>query len=138
MYLPTEGLYAEVLRRPGLVEGLQRETRVVVAGPTTLAAILNCLRMGFQTLNVQKRTDDVWRVLESIKTEFASYGNALQKVQKKLQQAATAVDKELRHTRDIERKLKDVTIPDTANGTAQLTEGQLQQEVALSVHEIAG
>jgi DNA recombination protein RmuC len=130
MYLPTEGLYAEVLRRPGLVEGLQRETRVVVAGPTTLAAILNSLRMGFQTLNVQKRTDEVWRLLASIKTEFASYDDALQKVQKKLQQAANTVDKELRHTRDIQRRLKQVEIPEAADETQQLTDGQLQSQPA--------
>ncbi len=108
MYLPTEGLYAEVLRRPGLIETLQREYRVTVAGPMTLSAILNSLQMGFRTLAIQERSSEVWSVLGAVKTEFGKYGDILQKVQKKLQEANTTVDGVLTRTRVIQRKLKDV------------------------------
>ena len=108
MYLPTEGLYAEVLRRPGMVESLQHEHRVVVAGPTTLAAILNSLQMGFRTLAIQKRSSEVWEVLGAVKTEFAKYAKMLEKVHKKLQEASHSVDDGLVRARAIERKLRDV------------------------------
>jgi DNA recombination protein RmuC len=108
MYLPTEGLYAEVLRRPGIVEGLQREFRVAVAGPTTLAAILNSLQMGFRTLAIQKRSSEVWEVLGAVKTEFGKYAWMLEKVHKKLQEASNTVDQGLVRTRAIERKLRNV------------------------------
>ena len=77
LYLPTEGLYAEALRRPGLVEALQRDQRVSIAGPTTLAAMLNSLQMGFRTLAIEKRSSEVWAVLGAIKTEFGKFGEAL-------------------------------------------------------------
>src|SRR5439155_13261848 len=80
LYLPTEGLYAEVLRRPGVVDSLQREQRVVIVGPTTLAAVLNSLQMGFRTLAIQKRSGEVWRVLGAVKTEFGKFGDMLDKV----------------------------------------------------------
>jgi DNA recombination protein RmuC len=108
MYLATEGLYAEVLRRPGLIEVLQREHRVTVAGPMTLAAILNSLQMGFRTLAIQKRSSEVWEVLGTVKTEFGTYADILAKVQKKLQEASNTVDAGLTRTRAIQRKLKDV------------------------------
>ena len=108
MYLPTEGLYAEVLRRPGLIEALQRERRVTVAGPMTLAAILNSLQMGFRTLAIQKRSSEVWEVLGAVKTEFAKYADILAKVQKKLQEANNTVETGLARTRAIQRKLKGV------------------------------
>jgi len=108
MYLPTEGLYAEVLRRPGVIESIQRDHHVTIAGPMTLAAILNSLQMGFRTLAIQKRSSEVWEVLGSVKTEFAKYGDVLARVQKKLQEASNTVDQGLTRTRAIERKLKDV------------------------------
>jgi DNA recombination protein RmuC len=108
MYLPTEALYAEVLRRPGLIEALQREYRVTVAGPTTLAAILNSLQMGFRTLAIQKRSSEVWEVLGAVKSEFARYADILVKVQKKLQEANNTVETGLTRTRVIQRKLKNV------------------------------
>jgi DNA recombination protein RmuC len=108
MYLPTESLYAEVLRRPGLVESLQREYRIAVAGPTTLAAFLNSLRLGFRTLAIQKRSSEVWELLGAVKTEFGKYSEVLDKLKKKLQEAANTVDKSLTRTRVIERKLRDV------------------------------
>ena len=108
LYLPTESLYAETLRRPGLVEGLQRDFRVTVAGPTTLSAFLNSLRMGFRTLAIQHQSSEVWKVLGEVKTEFSRYSEVLAKVQKKLQEAANTVDSGLVRTRAIERKLRDV------------------------------
>lgn len=108
LYLPTESLFAEVLRRPGVVESLQRDFRVTVAGPTTLAAFLNSLKMGFRTLAIQQRSSEVWELLGEVKTEFGRYSEILAKVQKKLQEAANTVDTGLVRTRAIERKLRNV------------------------------
>jgi DNA recombination protein RmuC len=108
MFLPTEGLYAEVIRRPGLVERLQREHRVVVAGPTTLAALLNSLQMGFRTLAVEQRSSEVWRLLDGVKSEFGKFGDLLQRVQKKLGEASHSLDDAARKSRTIERKLRGV------------------------------
>jgi DNA recombination protein RmuC len=108
MFLPTEGLYAEVIRRPGLMERLQNDCRVVVAGPTTLAALLNSLQMGFRTLAIQKRSSEVWVVLGAVKTEFGRFGEVIARVQKKLQEAHNAIDTAAVRTRAIERKLRDV------------------------------
>jgi DNA recombination protein RmuC len=112
LFLPTEGLYAEVLRRPGLAELLQRDFRVNVAGPTTLGAMLNSLQMGFRTLAIQKRSGEVWTVLGAVKTEFGKFGEVLQVVKKKLDQASDTIDKASTRTRAIERKLHGVqTLP---------------------------
>jgi DNA recombination protein RmuC len=92
LFLPTEGLYAEVLRRPGLAEQIQHEFRVSLAGPTTLNALLNSLQMGFRTLAIQRRSSEVWEVLGAVKTEFNKYGAVLGKVQKKLKEATNTVD----------------------------------------------
>ncbi|MBY0505384.1 MAG: DNA recombination protein RmuC [Bryobacteraceae bacterium] len=108
MFLPTEGLYAEVLRRPGLAEQLQTEQRIVVAGPMTLAALLNSLQMGFRTLAIQQRSGEVWKVLGEAKTEFARYGQALDKVKKKIEEAAVAIDEAQVRTRAVNRRLRDV------------------------------
>ncbi len=108
LYLPTEGLYAEVLRRPGLAEQLQREHRVNLAGPTTLWAILNSLQMGFRTLAIQKRSSEVWAVLGAVKTEFGRFAEVLEKVQKKLDEASKTIDQTGARTRAIERKLREV------------------------------
>jgi DNA recombination protein RmuC len=108
LFLPTEGLFAEVIRRIGLPDYVQRECRVVIAGPTTLWSILNSLQMGFRTLAIQKRSSEVWSVLGAVKTEFAKYGDVLSKVQKKLQEASNTVDKAAVRTRAIERKLRGV------------------------------
>lgn len=120
MFLPTEGLYAEVLRRSGLFELLQREFKVVVAGPTTLAALLNSLQMGFRTLAIEKRSSEVWTLLGTVKTEFSTFGAILDRTQKKLQEATSTIEKAATRTRAIERKLKDIqTIPvDVACGPA--------------------
>jgi len=108
LYLPTEGLYAEVLRRPGLVDGLQRDLRICVAGPTTLAALLNSLQMGFRTLAIERRSSEVWAVLGAVKTEFGRFGEVLEATRRKLERASGAIESAGVRTRQIERKLKDV------------------------------
>lgn len=108
LFLPVEGLYAEVLRRPGLADLLQREHRVTIAGPTTLAAILNSLQMGFRTLAIEKRSSEVWALLGAVKTEFGRFGEALEKTQKKLQEASNTIEAASAKSRTIERKLKSV------------------------------
>ncbi len=108
MFLPTEGLYAEVLRRPGLSETLQRDFRVVVAGPTTLAALLNSLQLGFRTLAIEKRSSEVWKLLAAVKNEFGKFGDILEKTKKKLDEASNSIDTAAVKTRAIERKLRSV------------------------------
>ncbi len=110
LFLPTEGLFAEVIRRPGLVDALQREFRVVVTGPTTLMALLNSLRMGFRTLAIQKRSSEVWQVLAAVKTEFGKFGDVLDKVQQKLHEASNTIDKVSARRRAIDRKLRTVEV----------------------------
>jgi DNA recombination protein RmuC len=108
MFLATEGLYAEVLRQPALIEDLQHRYRVVVAGPTTLAAILSSLRMGFQTLAIEQRAVEVWRVLGATKTAFGKFGEVLNKVKHHIDMAGKTIDKTGARTRDIERRLRSV------------------------------
>jgi DNA recombination protein RmuC len=108
MFLPTEGLYAEVVRRAGLVDTLQRELRVVVAGPTTLCALLNSLQMGFRTLAVEQRTSEVWAVLGAVKTEFGKFGDVLAKTRQQLQTVSNTLDGAEVRTRAIARRLRDV------------------------------
>ncbi|RJF86779.1 DNA recombination protein RmuC [Oleomonas cavernae] len=121
MFLPTEGLYAEALRRPGLIDVLQREYRVVPAGPTTLAALLNSLQMGFRTLAIEKRSSEVWLLLGAVKTEFAKYGEVLDKVQRKLNEASEQIDKVAVRKRAIDRRLRQVQGLDAVE-TARLIE----------------
>ena len=108
MFLPVEGLYAEVLRRPGLCDTLQRDYRIVVAGPTTLAALLNSLQMGFRTLAIEKHSSEVWELLGVVKTEFGKFGDVLAKTKKKLQEASNTIDAAEVRTRAIARKLRKV------------------------------
>jgi DNA recombination protein RmuC len=108
MFLATEGLYAEVLRQPTLVEVLQHRYRVVIAGPTTLAAILNSLRMGFQTLAIEKRSAEVWRVLAAVKTEFGKFGDVIDRVKRQLDTASRTIDQTGVRSRAMERKLRSV------------------------------
>ncbi|WP_407309233.1 DNA recombination protein RmuC [Desulfosporosinus sp. SB140] len=112
LFLPVEGLFAEVLRRPGLCELLQRDYKVIITGPTTLAALLNSLQMGFRTLAIEKRSSEVWNLLGAVKTEFGKFVDILEKTQKKLQEASNTIDTATRKSRTIARKLKDVqTLP---------------------------
>ena len=108
MFLPTEGLYAEAIRRVGLVEQVQRDCRVVFAGPTTLAALLNSLQMGFRTLAIQKRSSEVWNLLAGVKTEFGKFGEALSAVRDKLDQAARKMEDVDVRSRALTKKLRDV------------------------------
>ena len=108
LFLPTEGLYAEALRRPGLADLVQRDMRVVLAGPTTLWAVLNSLQMGFRTLAIERRSGEVWAVLGTIKTQFAKFGGIVSAVQKKLQEATNKMEAIAQQSRTIERKLRVV------------------------------
>ena len=108
LFLPTEGLYAEALRRPGLVEALQREHRITLAGPTTLLATLSSLQMGFRSLALERRSAEVWEVLGAVKTEFAKFGDVLAKTKKKLEEASATIDSAEVRTRAMARKLKSV------------------------------
>jgi DNA recombination protein RmuC len=108
MFLPTEGLYAEVLRRPGLMEQLQREHRVTLAGPTTLMAMLNSLQMGFRTLALEKRSSEVWQVLGAVKTEFGKFGDVLAKVRNQTQTVLNTLDQAQTRTNVMNRALRQV------------------------------
>ncbi len=108
MFLPTEGLYAEVLRRPGLADFIQREYRVIVSGPTTFAAVLNSLQMGFRTLVIEQRASEIWILLGAVKTQFSKFGDVIDATQKKLDQASKQFESVGQRTRAINRQLKDV------------------------------
>lgn len=113
LFLPTEGLYAEALRRDGLADLLQREFRVTLAGPSTLTALLNSLQMGFRTLAIEKRSSEVWAVLAAVKTEFGKFGEVLAKTKAQLETVARSIDQAETRTRQMERKLKTVeALPD--------------------------
>lgn len=131
LFLPTEGLYAEVLRRPGLVDDLQRLYRVNVSGPTTLMAMLNSLQMGFRTLAIEKRSSEVWQVLAAVKTEFMKFGEVFDKLQKKLNEADKVIEDAGIRTRKMNRALKHVeTIPELE---AQALLGETEPEMEASV-----
>jgi Uncharacterized protein conserved in bacteria len=122
LFLPVEGLFAEVLRRPGLCDLLLREHRVVITGPTTLAALLSSLQMGFKTLAVEKRSSEVWELLGAVKTEFGRFGEMLEKTQKKLQEASNSIETAAQKSRTIERKLRKVQELPAAEAAAALEE----------------
>ncbi|OAN51128.1 recombinase RmuC [Paramagnetospirillum marisnigri] len=123
LFLPTEGLYAEVLRRPGLMDLIQRDYKVVAAGPTTLGAILNAVQMGFRTMAIEKRSSEVWEILGAVKTEFGKYGEVLDKVQKKLQEASSSIDAVAVRRRAIDRRLRSVEALPEAGAEALLSFG---------------
>ncbi|MGI4858165.1 MAG: DNA recombination protein RmuC [Janthinobacterium lividum] len=108
LFLPTEGLYAEVLRRPGLSDALQRDYRITIAGPTTLTALLNSLQMGFRTLAIEQRSSEVWQVLGAVKTEFFKFGDVLAKTRAQLETVARSIDLAERRTRVMHKTLRDV------------------------------
>jgi len=110
LFVPTEGLYAEILRRTGLFESLQREYKITVVGPTNLVAFLSSLQMGFRTLQIEKRSSEVWEILGAVKTQFNTFGDILEKTKKKLQQATNDIDRAGVRSRAIERKLRTVHI----------------------------
>jgi len=124
IFLATEGLYAEVLRQPALVDELLQRYRIVVAGPTTLAAILSSLRMGFQTLAIEQRAAEVWKVLAAVKTEFAKFGAVLDRVRRQLKTASRTIEETGVRTRAMERRLRSVE---------QLTEDEARRILELQV-----
>jgi DNA recombination protein RmuC len=125
LYLPTEGLFAEVIRCTGLAEYVQRECRVVIAGPATLWSILNSLQMGFRTLAIEKHSSEVWKVLGAVKTEFGKFGELLDGAKRKLDQASTNIEDAARKSRAIERKLRAVQeLPVTEADALRLVTGE--------------
>jgi len=129
MFLATEGLYAEILRQSTVIEELQQRYRVVIAGPTTLAAILSSLRMGFQTLAIEQRAVEVWRVLGAIKTEFGKFGATLEKVKRQLNAASNTIDQTGVRTRAMEKKLRTVEQLPEAEASKILVLPQTGQEL---------
>lgn len=142
MFLATEGLYAEVLRQPALIEELQHTYRVVIAGPTTVTALLNSLRVGFQTLAIEKRASEVWRVLAAVKTEFGKFGSVLDKVKRQLNTASRTIEQTGVRSRALERHLRSVEqLPDAEasellthsveqRGTEEFDDGEQSREAA--------
>ena len=129
LFLPTEGLFAEVARIPGLVEALQNEYRIVVAGPTTLSAMLNSLRLGFRTLAIEKRSSEVWGILGNVKTEFQKFGDIVDATKKSIDAAAKKFDEVGRRTRAVQRKLRDVeALPVAAQPTTLMVEELLEPD----------
>jgi len=130
LFLPTEGLYSEALRHPGLVERLQREHRIVVAGPTTLAAVLNSLRVGFRTLAIEQRSSEVWKVLGAVKHEFGKFGDVLEKVKRHLDAAGRTIDDTGVRTRAMQRRLRSVEeLPaDTTAALLDLGQGDRDEQ----------
>jgi DNA recombination protein RmuC len=134
LFLSTEGLYAEAMRRAGLAEFIQREYRIVLSGPSTLAALLNSFQMGFRTLAIQQRSSEVWELLGTVKSEFGKYADVLAKVKKKLTEAQNTIDTAETRTRAIHRKLRDVESTDMAG----LIEDESPEEDADEAHLLVG
>lgn len=136
MFVPTEGLYAEILRRTGLFECLQRDFKVTVVGPTNLVAFLNSLQMGFKTLAIEKRSSEVWEILGAVKTEFGNFGTILEKTKKKLQEATNVIDQAGVRSRAIERKLRQVQELPKEQAVALLGEAiEIEQDNELNNQE---
>ncbi len=133
MFLPTEGLYAEILRRPGLCECLQRDYRIVAAGPTTLIALLNSLQMGFRTLAIERRSSEVWALLGAVKTEFNRFGEVLEKTQKKLQEASDTIETAAKKSRSIGRKLKNVQELPLHEAAGLLEDGEEPESAQIAI-----
>jgi DNA recombination protein RmuC len=138
LFLPIEGLFAEVIRRTGLTEAIQRECRVVIAGPTTLWSILSSLQMGFRTLAIQKRSSEVWNLLAAVKTEWTKYGDVLDAVQKKLHQASETIEKAKARSRAVGRKLKDVQELPAGEATGLLPLNVMEDDVEAAEDDSAG
>ena len=135
LFLPVEGLFAEVLRIPGLFERIRKDYSVIITGPTTITAILNSLQMGFRTLAIEKRSTEVWKVLSAVKTEFTKFGDYLLKTKQKLEQAANEIDNAQKRTSIIDRKLKGVETLDPTESARVLG---LEDENTLGNNEING
>jgi DNA recombination protein RmuC len=138
LFLPIEGLFAEVIRRTGLAEVIQRECRVVIAGPTTLWSILSSLQMGFRTLAIQKRSSEVWNLLAAVKTEWTKYGDVLDAVQKRLHQASETIEKAKARSRAVGRKLKDVQELPVGEATGLLPPNVMEDDVEIAEGDNVG
>jgi DNA recombination protein RmuC len=138
LFMPIEGLFAEVIRRTGLTEVIQRECRVVIAGPTTLWSILSSLQMGFRTLAIQKRSSEVWNLLAAVKTEWTKYGDVLDAVQKKLHQASDTIEKAKARSRAVGRKLKDVQELPVGEATGLLPPNVMEDDLETAQDETLG
>ena len=125
LFIPIEGLYAQVLKLPGLVDFIQREYRVMITGPTTITAILNSLQMGFRTLAIEKQSSEIWQTLSEVKTEFGRFGEILERTQKKLQEASNQIDAGATRARAIERKLKNVDTLEISKVEVDLIEAEI-------------
>lgn len=129
MFVPTEGLFAEIIRIPGVIEDLQGKYRVVLAGPTTFAALLNSLQMGFKTLTIQKQSSEVWKTLSDVKAEFAKFGDSLDAVKKKLLEATNKIETVGTRSRALERSLRNVeSLPGQLQGPSVQIEDLLKIE----------
>lgn len=126
LFIPIEGLYAQVLKLPGLVDFIQREYRVMITGPTTITAILNSLQMGFRTLAIEKQSSEIWQTLSEVKTEFGRFGEILERTQKKLQEASNQIDAGATRARAIERKLKNVDTLEIPKVEVDVVEAELE------------
>lgn len=126
LFIPIEGLYAQVLKLPGLVDFIQREYRVMITGPTTITAILNSLQMGFRTLAIEKQSSEIWQTLSEVKTEFGRFGEILERTQKKLQEASNQIDAGATRARAIERKLKNVDTLEISKVEVDVIEAELE------------
>lgn len=126
LFIPIEGLYAQALKLPGLVDFIQREYRVMITGPTTITAILNSLQMGFRTLAIEKQSSEIWQTLSEVKTEFGRFGEILERTQKKLQEASNQIDAGATRARSIERKLKNVDTLDLPKVEVDIIEAELE------------
>lgn len=120
MFLPVEGLYAEALRIPGLVELIQQQYRIIITGPNTVSAILMSLQMGFRTLAIEKKSSNIWKILAEVKNEFGKFGDILEKTQKKLQEASNQIDQGATRARSIERKLKNVSTDNLVESQSEI------------------
>lgn len=136
MYLPTEGLFAEVVRQPGLASKLQSELRILITGPTTLMSLLNSLQMGFRSLTIEKRSSEVWQVLSAAKTEFQKYGQVWDKLNKQLQTAQRTVHEAGVRTRAVERRLRDVEVTEIEAVDEMLSAALMPASDDLGVSEI--
>jgi DNA recombination protein RmuC len=133
VFLPTEGLYAEVMRRPGLANVIQRDYRIVMAGPSTLTAMLNSLQIGFQTLKIQKRSSEVWQVLASVKSEFQKFADVLATVKRKLNEAQNSIENAETRTRVMGRRLRNVEAADPVDAIESKTNGHHDASFELSI-----
>ena len=129
IFLGSDVLYDVVIRRPGLVDLVQRQYRVNIAGPTTLAAFVNALQMGFRTLAIQKRSSEVWELLGAVKTQFGDFGGILEKVQDKLRLATNNIEDASKKARSIERKLRNVQELPSIDAATLLSSGPDLEEV---------